>query len=340
MRTTFLLFFSSILNFATAFEVLTISDSIVDYILYVNDDFVRSLPGNKGGSAHIDNNLFQTIIRDSKTSPTLRPGASAVNMLKGLNKLGHNCGLITTIGNDQEGDFFLNSLKEQGITLLLQTSNIPTGKSACLVTPNGERTMRTFLGASTENDRLQLKREMFQGISHFHVEGYQLYYQDLMRQSLKLAKEQNASISLDLSSFEAVRANKKIIWELLENGMVDLIFANSEEAYALTDLKAKEAAELLASYCGVAVVTLGEKGCYISDGTTQWQCPAMKVNVVDTIGAGDLFISGFLHGFLMGKPIPVCAKFGTILASQVVQVIGAEIPSNDWESIYEKISQL
>lgn len=338
MRTILLLCSTFLLNISYSYEVLTISDSIVDHILKVDEEFVHTIPGKKGGSALVDHILFQQIINESGAKAMIRPGASAVNMIKGLQQLGDGCALITTIGKDTEGEFFLSSLRDLGINLFLETSDIPTGKSACLVTPNGERTMRTFLGASRENDRLCLSTAMFEGISHFHLEGYQLFHHKLVREAVALAKNNGATVSLDLSSFEVVRINKDFIWELLDNHAIDILFANQEEALALTGLAAKEASELLGRYCSISVVTMGEKGCYTNQGGKQWQCKAFNVEVVDTIGAGDLFISGFLHGFLHNQPIPVCASWGTLLASHVVQVLGAEIPQERWIEIKKTIA--
>jgi sugar/nucleoside kinase (ribokinase family) len=325
------------LNLIHAVEVLTISDSIVDYVLYVDEEFISSIPGKKGGSELVDDPLFRKIIQESGSEPMIRPGASAVNTVKGLSRLGHECALITTIGNDEAGEFFLKSLQDEGILLTLQKSSTPTGKSACMVTPNGERTMRTFLGASKENGKLQLQEDRFKGISHFHLEGYQLMHRKVVLHAISLSRQQHATISLDLSSFEVVRANKEFIWELLKTGCIDVIFANQEEALTLTDLPPKEAAALLGDHCAVSVVTMGENGCYVQEGTSQWRCPAIPVNLVDTIGAGDLFISGFLHGYLTEKPVHTCASIGTLLASHVIQVLGAEIPHGYWQAIHEKI---
>lgn len=320
-------------NYASASEVLTISDSIVDHVLFVDEEFISTVPGKKGGSELVDDTFFQKIISESKAKPMLYPGASAVNMIKGLKALGHDCALITTIGEDEAGKFFLSSLVDQGIDLSLQTSPTPTGKSACLVTPDGERTMRTYLGASMENHKLHLKEEVFEGIAHFHLEGYQLKHRDLVSHSLALAKKNNATVSLDLSSFEVVRAHKDFIWELLDRKAIDLIFANQQEAEMLAGMPAQEASSLLASYCKISVITLGEKGCLCQQGEMRCHCPANKVKVFDTIGAGDLFVSGFLHGFLTGESMSACAKLGTLLASHVVQVLGAEIPPDHWKEI-------
>ena len=340
MRILFFTLFSLLSTLAHSYEVLTISDSIVDHILYVDEPFVCSLSGKMGGSALVDDSSFKQIISDSGVVPTIRPGASAVNMIKGLQQLGHACGVITTIGDDAEGDFFLKSLNAQGVILFLNTSSTPTGKSACLVTPNKERTMRTFLGASTENHRLELKPEIFEGITHFHLEGYQLRHKQLVREAIALARKNGATISIDLSSFEVVKANYAFIWDLLNNNEIDVLFANKEEACTLTGLAPKEAAALLAKYCSISVVTVGENGCYTSHGSSQWKCPALNVEAVDTIGAGDLFISGFLHGFLTNEPISTCACWGTLLASRVVQVLGAEIPNDQWDTIRSLLAKL
>ena len=332
-------FFLTLLNLSHAYEVLTISDSIVDYILYVDEEFTTTIPGKKGGSSLVDNVIFQKILTESNATPLVRPGASAVNTLKGLQLLGNACALITTVGKDREGEFFLKSLHDRGIVALLQYSSIPTGKSACLVTPNKERTMRTFLGASRENCNLALQPETFKGITHFHIEGYQLQHHQLIREAIGFAKNNGATISLDFSSFEVVNANKKFIWELLKEKVIDLLFANQEEAFALTGLSAKQSSELLCNYCGIAVITMGENGCYANQGSDQWLCPAMEVEAIDTIGAGDLFVSGFLHSYLSQEPVPVCACMGTLLASHVVQVVGAEIPLEQWEQIKTLIAK-
>lgn len=333
------LFFCILLPiFAHTCEILTISDAILDHIQFVDDQMLKQIPGEKGGSMLVDNATFYAIIDASNTLPTTVPGGSAVNSIKGLASLGHSAGLITTVGDDEEGRYFLESLKKKGISLFLGKSSIPTGKCACLVSADGERTMRTFLGASTENGNLLLNPEMFQGISHFHLEGYQLFHPELVKNALKLAKEAGATTSLDLSSFEIARMQSSLIWELLESRSINLLFCNAQEASILTTLPPQAASFCLSKYCDAAIVTLGERGCFVCSGTELCRCPALKVPIVDTIGAGDLFISGFLHGYLTKQPLETCTRLGTLIASHVVQVIGAEIPDERWDDIQKVIS--
>jgi sugar/nucleoside kinase (ribokinase family) len=328
-------FICSLLAFTSlaAQEVLTISDSIVDHILFVDDSFISSVPGKRGGCSLIDAQTFDMILEKSGTAPKLMPGGSSVNVLKGLAHLGHRCTLVVQVGDDPTGQFFVNRLSDQGIRLLMQTVSSPTGKSACLVTPNGERTMRTFLGASGSNCNLNLHSEDFQTVNLFHLEGYQLKHHKLVRKAIELSKQSNALVSLDLSSFEVARTERGFIEELLKEGSIDLFFANQDEAFAFTGLDPVEACAYLASYCDVAIVTMGEQGCIVQEGKDQFHHPAFIVPVVDTIGAGDLFMSGFLHGYLHQWNMKDCAWLGSYLASEVVQVIGAEIPEERWDTI-------
>ncbi len=323
--------------FIHSYEVLTISDAIVDYVLFVDDAYLDEIPGQRGGSCLVDEATFAQIVEKSRAFPYRSPGGSAINMIKGLQMLGHSTGLMTTVGYDADGTLITKELKEKGIELITETSWTSTGKSACLVTPNGDRTMRTYLGASTENGSLPLHEGAFANISHFHLEGYQLFHRDLVKKAIVLARKAGASISIDLSSFEIVRINHDFIWELLQEGAIDLLFCNQEEAKMMTSLGPKEASKVLSKFCQVAIVTMGDQGCWTTSGHFQCKCDAYSVDVVDTIGAGDLFISGFLHGYLTAEPLTTCTKWATLLASHAVQVIGAEIPDYEWRVIHREI---
>jgi sugar/nucleoside kinase (ribokinase family) len=323
----------------SAQNVLTISDSIVDHILFVDENFIAKLPGKRGGCSLINAEEFETLLNQCGATPQLMPGGSGINVIKGLAALDHHCALIVQVGNDATGEFFVNSLTDRGIRLIMQTLSSPTGKSACLVTPNGERTMRTFLGASGSNAQLSLREDDFNDVDLLHLEGYQLKHHKLVKNAIQLAKQRGALISVDLASFEVVKAEKLFIESLLKEQAIDLLFANQDEAMALTGLSAREACADLASHCSVAIVTMGEKGCYVQQGEHAFHHPAFSVPTLDTTGAGDLFTSGFLHGFLHQWDTVDCAWMGSTLASEVVQVIGAEIPAKKWESIAQGVQK-
>jgi sugar/nucleoside kinase (ribokinase family) len=317
--------------------VMTISDAIVDFILFVDDPFLDQVPGKKGGCDLVDHQTILNILNRSQSEPHQVPGGSAVNMLKGLATLGHECTLIVTVGEDDAGDFFLEGLRKNGLNLLLDRAPTPTGKCISLVTPNGERTMRTYLGASTANAELNLSASQFNDLTLFHIEGYQLQHYALIKQAITLAREAGATISMDLASFETVRAHRDFIWDLLKDKQIDLLFANKDEARALTGMEPSQACSHLSSYCSTIAVTLGEKGSLVQQGEEQLWHPAFLVSAIDTTGAGDLFIGGFLNGYLRNYSPKTCAWIGSLLASHVVQVVGSEIPPERWEIIHQEL---
>lgn len=323
---------------AVEYEVLTVGDALVDHVLFLSDETIASLAGQRGGSALIDDKTFHELIQASGCKPNLCIGGNTANTLKGLQALGHKCGLITTLGQDQAGEFFINNLRQKGISIFAVPSSDHTGKCVCFVSPDGERTMRTNLGASFKRENVSLETNLFQGISHFHLEGYQLRYPHLVRKLLQMAKAAQATISLDLASFELVEANKEFIWNLLTQEGIDLLISNQDEARALTQCDGKEACALLSKFCTIAIVTVGKDGCIAQTGDHQFLSPALDVPVIDTTGAGDLFLSGFLHGYLTHASLPDCLYMGTLLASNVIQVIGAEIPESQWEKIKQDLS--
>lgn len=334
-----LLLFILLLPFShiLAKPVMTISDAIVDFILFVDEPFLNELPGKKGGSALVDHETILHILNHSQTKPHQVPGGSAVNMLKGLATLGHECTLMVSVGEDQAGDFFLNAVRKNGLNLLLDRAPTPTGKCISMVTPNGERTMRTYLGTCTANAELKLSASQFDDLTLFHIEGYQLQHYAFIKQAIALAKEAGATISMDLASFETVRAHRDFIWDLLMDKQIDLLFANKDEARALTGMEPSLACNHLSQYCSTVVVTLGEKGSLVQQKQLQLFHPAFIVPAMDTTGAGDLFIGGFLNGYLRNYSLETCAWIGSLLASHVVQVIGSEIPSERWELIHEEL---
>jgi len=317
---------------ARAAEILTLGDAIVDYTLFVEEEFLKKVHGKKGGRELVDYPLFLNIIKNSGKNPCLTSGGNSVNIMKGLASLGHSCTVIGKIGDDEVGHFFLSRLRAQGVTSRMAVFDQPTGRSLCLVTPDGERTMRTFLGVCTDTSDFSLNIDDFKGINLFHVEGYQLRNFTLLKDIIRLAKAEGAKISFDLGCFEIVSFYRQQIQQLLEEG-IDILFCNEEEAKALTGLGAEEACQFLSQYNGVVVVTAGARGCYAAQGLEHVHFPAFSVPVKDTTGAGDLFASGFLHGYLQKKSLGTSVWMGSLIASEVIQIHGAELPTETWGKI-------
>jgi len=285
----------------------------------------------------VNKNAFKNIKK-----ALLVPGGSCCNTIKAMASLGEKCGLIGKLGRDSSGRYYRDSMSDRGvIPLMIEDAHHRTGEVICLITPNGERTMKAFLGASlqmTENDLLP---QDFQGVKLLHVEGYSIYNQPLTFRAMELAKQNQSMVSFDLGSFELVRQFKPTILNMLKNH-VDIVFANSEEARELIgeskDAKVRDVAEkcadYLAQYCKVAVVMMGKEGCWVKSGNEKYACPADVVaNPIDTTGAGDLFAAGFLYGYLQGYTLQQCARLGSLSGCEVVKVLGAEVPMERFKTI-------
>jgi len=154
-----------------------------------------------------------------------------------------------------------------------------------------------------------------------------------------MAKEVGSTVSLDLSSFEIVRRYKTLLLELFEKRHVDVVFCNEDEAKQLA-VTVEAALILLASYCKVAVVTMGPSGCWVQSGNVSLFSPTTPKSCIDTTGAGDLFASGFLHMYMQGHSLKHCCEVGHLLGGAVLSVLGAQLPESSWSIIVKSVQQI
>jgi sugar/nucleoside kinase (ribokinase family) len=317
-------------------EVLSLSAAIVDHFFLISEEQLRTITIEKGTWAPIDHATLTEILERNPNISRMVTGGSGVNVIKGLAHFKHRCAVVGKIGSDDKGEFFLRNMRRAGVDSYLEQGKLPTGQAICFITPDAERTFRSYLGASHSLTDMQLKDEYFEGVKLFHVEGYQVVDPDLVLRSLKKAKEKGVMISLDLANVEIVRRNKEFLFQILPD-YIDILFCNELEAKELTGLPPKEACSNLASLCQIAVVTMSERGCWTQSGKSLFYSPAFAVNALDSTGAGDLFASGFLHGYLTNEPLQKCAWLGCLTASYVVKMLGAEIPDQIWDEIHQRI---
>jgi sugar/nucleoside kinase (ribokinase family) len=310
-------------------EIIGVGNPFVDLIIEVTEEELAQLPGGKGGMIGIDQKMLQQITTRFDKQPLMVFGGSAANTTKGLTQFGHKTGLVGKVGQDSSGKAFVNHLIEQGVKPLLSYTETPTAQAACFITPDKERTMRSFLGASLEMKVDDLDSNDFIGVKLVHFEAYNLFNGEVVQRGMELAKQQKAIVSFDLGSYELVYKYKEKIIQLISR-YVDILFANEEEIQALTSLSPEKACEVLRDLSRVAIVLMGKQGCLIGNREQMMHCPALEVEVLDTTGAGDLFASGFLHGYLRGLPIEECARLGVLTSSMVVQSLGAEISPTGW----------
>ena len=319
-----------------SYEVLGIGAPLIDHVIRIDNGYLHSIKAEKGSMEAVEYRKFRQIIQHAKSEVTVRAGGSCSNTIKGLARLGHVCALLGKIGEDDVGEVFIKSLQRAQVKSLLLRTSTPTGQLACLVSPDGERTFRDFLGASKEFTGQELIPEMFAGVKLVHIEGYTLMNPDLTQQAMELAKQAGALISLDLSNFEIVKRFRKQIVHLLSS-YVDIVFANAAETHALTQRDPERGCAILKDLCGLCVVLMGPEGCWIGSGLELMRCYAYPEEPVDTTGAGDLFTAGFLHGYLAGKSLPMCAHYGALAGAAVVKIFGADIPDKVWEELRMQI---
>ena len=320
--------------------IIGIGSPVVDAIATVEDDFLAQAGGEKGGMELVDTQTIDSLLEKIGGSPTVSPGGSAGNTLFALAKLGATASFLGKTGNCETGAFYRNRFSELGgDSSRFKIGEVPNARCLSMVTPDGERTMRTDLGAAMTLAPEEVSAADFEGCDHAHIEGYLLFNEALMRRVLESAKEAGCTVSLDLASFEVVNATSEILPDILRD-YVDIVFANEEEGEAFTGLgdDHEAMARKLAEYCDVAVVKIGAKGSYVAHaGEVTKVAPVKADRVVDTTGAGDLWAAGFLYGWSCGCELPECARIGSILGAAVVQEEGTTLPETVWEDIRRRI---
>jgi len=324
-----------------SFEVLGLGSPIIDQLFQVEEEFLINVEGEKGGSMAVDISTLNKICQLTKQEVVPLPGGSAANTIVGLARLGTKCSLVGMVGKDEMGLQYRERMQKLNVqSLFVNSESQPTARLVGLVTPDGQRTMRTYLGASCEMRSQHLHSSFFRGIKLLHCEGYSLYNGngELTIQAMKLASEQGACVSIDLASFELVRKYRTLIDELLEK-YVDIVFCNEDEAKEFHLPSIEHVCTHLASLCKVAVVMMGAKGCYVQQGNARIFVPTIPVKCLDATGAGDIFAAGFLHRYLLGYSLKECCELGHLLGGEIVQVFGAQLPEARWTTILANLQK-
>jgi len=321
-------------------KVIGIGNALVDLMTRIeSDSLLAGLKLPKGSMQLVDKIASRDIIEKTKNlQRTIASGGSAANTIHGLSRLGISSGFIGKIGRDEMGRFFKEDMEKSNIKTFLLESNSDSGVAVALVSPDGERTFAVHLGAAVELSAQDLEASFFKGYDLLHVEGYLIQNYSLIETACNMAKKNGLKISLDLASFNVVEAHRDFL-TYISKEFADIIFANEDEAKAITGHKPEDALIHIAEWCDVAVVKIGKDGSLIKTGGEIFKINSEKANVVDTTGAGDLYASGFIFGLLKEISINECGRFGSLLGKHVIEQIGAKIPDIEWEEIKKEIKQ-
>lgn len=321
-------------------KILGLGNALVDVLVTLeSDEILAEMQLPKGSMTLINEDKLQKINEYFSHMKThMATGGSAGNAIRGMACLGAVTGFIGKVNNDFYGDFFRKSLLEHGTEAnLLLSSSLPSGVASTFISPDGERTFGTYLGAAATLTAEELSLEMFKGYAYLFIEGYLVQDHNMILRAIELAKEAGLQVCLDMASYNIVEGDHEF-FSLLVNKYVDVVFANEEEAKAFTGKEPEEALDVIAKMCSIAIVKLGARGSLIRKGTEAICVAAVPVQkVVDTTGAGDYFAAGFLYGLTSGYSLEKCARIGSILSGSLIQVIGAELPEEQWKEIKKEI---
>lgn len=294
----------------------------------------------KGGMQLIDEGrLLKIMSLFESLDTTLASGGSAANAVSGVTRMGVEGGFIGKVGRDAYGRFFREDMERNGVKTSLIECNQASGCAMTLITPDGERTFGTFLGAAATLGADELTHEMFAGYDVLHIEGYLVQDEALILRAVQLAKELGLQVSFDMASYNVVKENHHIIHILVEN-YVDILFANEEEAMAYANEEPRRAVETLARHCRIAIVKCGAQGSFIGCDGTIVEVPATPEVRVDSTGAGDLYASGFLYGLSQNCSLRLCGEIGSLLAGRVIKVIGTKMDDEIWAEIKLKVAAM
>jgi sugar/nucleoside kinase (ribokinase family) len=322
-------------------SIIALGNALVDIMTQLQEDnTLNSLQLPKGSMQLVDIKTSEDIRKHtSHLNTTKVSGGSAANTIRSLSMLGATTGFIGKICNDETGTFFKDDMLSTGVKTLLIESETPSGRAIALVSPDSERTFATYLGAAATMNPSEINEKFFEGYKFLHIEGYLVFNHALIEHALKLASSKGLIVSMDMASYNVVEANLDFLKEMIQK-YVNIVFANEEEAKALTGLAPNEALNEIAQWCDYAIVKIGKDGSMIKHNNRIYPIHAIESNPIDTTGAGDNYAAGFLYGLSNNWSLDKCGKAGSLLAGKVIEVLGTTMDSNQWIHIKKGIAQI
>ncbi len=310
-------------------DVIAIGNAIVDVMAPCADSLITELGMERGGMSLIDTDQANSLYAAMGPAREIS-GGSAANTLAGLAALGAKCGFIGQVADDQLGAVFAHDIRAAGIAFdtAARAGDPPTARCLIFVTPDGQRTMNTFLGASQFLPAAALDDAVIASASVLYLEGYLWDPEEpraAMRRAISAAREAGRKVAFTLSDAFVISRHGDDFRALIADGQIDILFANEVELAALTGLDDFDAGmAALAPQVPVLVVTRGADGAVAVAAGVRAQVAAQPVaKVVDTTGAGDLFAAGFLFGHVRGRDLADCLQLGAICAAEIISHYGA-----------------
>ena len=316
------------------YDVIAIGNAIVDVMAPCEDADIERLGLAKGGMTLVDTARAQELY-DAMGPAREISGGSAANTLAGLAALGAKCAFIGQVADDQLGEVFAHDIRAGGIDFQTPTraDEPPTARCLIFVSPDGQRTMNTFLGASQFLPAEALDDAQIASASVLYLEGYLWDPEEprkAMRRAIAAARSAGRKVAFTLSDAFVISRHGDDFRALIADGQIDILFANEHELAALTGVEDFHAGlEQLAAKVPTVVVTRSEKGAHAISNGEHAHVPAEPIaKVVDTTGAGDLFAAGFLYGYVRNKPLAESLTLGAVCAAEIISHYGARPEAN------------
>jgi sugar/nucleoside kinase (ribokinase family) len=311
-------------------DVLAIGDAVVDVIATADDSFLVKEGLVKGSMRVLDaagaTRLYAHMSQARETS-----GGSAANTMAGVAAMGGRAGFVGQVATDQLGDIFTHDIRALGVEFLTPpiSGGEPTGRCLILVTPDAQRTMNTFRGAAHQLSAEALDRAQIRSAAILYLEAY-LWRSEgpraAMMEAITIAREAGRQVAFTLSDIACIAPHRGDMMAMIEEGLIDILFANEAEIAVLADLSDREAAvAAIQDKVPLLVVTCGAEGALAVERGRRVSVPVARIGrgVVDTTGAGDLFAAGFLVGLTRGEALEECLRLGSIAAAEVISHFGA-----------------
>ena len=311
-------------------KILGIGNAIVDVLAKVDDEFLIKRNFIKGSMKLINKSEFEDLKKNIKIEKIVA-GGSVANTMAGIAYLKGSASFVGKINSDDFGEMYKKSLEDINIKFSYINKNevLPTGASIILITPDSERTMCTYLGISSHLSENDIKANSISDHALIFLEGYlwdKGTSEKMFKHAINIAKQKKVKIAMSLSDIFCVTRHKNDFYNLLINDL-DILLGNENEINELTDLKnLSDSVKQLKKLNKLIIITRSDKGSLAINNSEIIECQSLKVEKVqDLTGAGDLFAAGFLKEYLDKSDIKKCLNTGSILASRVIQKIGARL---------------
>ncbi len=327
------------------YDVYAIGNAIVDIVTEVEHDFFEKNGVEKGVMTLVDEKRQKHLMTaiDMKRSK-LTGGGSAGNTITALSQFGGKGFYSCLVAKDELGKFFIEDLNSNGIATNLQYEDLPhdhTGRCLVMTSPDAERTMNTFLGASSFFSREHLDENAIRNSKYLYMEGYLVASPkglEAMKEAKKLAEHHKALVTLTFSDPSMVKYFSAQMQEIV-GASVDLLFCNEEEAMIYTGTNdILEAREKLKDIAKRFVMTLGKNGALVFDGDTFIQIEPYQVNAIDSNGAGDMFAGAFMYAITHGHSYAEAGKLASLASSKVVEQFGPRLTTAQVKKVLEHLT--